>query len=382
MRIGIEAQRIFREKRRGMDVVVVELIKKLQEVDHENEYFIFVKEGDNDAVIREKSNFTIVRLDKAPYPYWEQVLLVKAVAQYRIEVLHCTSNTAPLKINIPLVLTLHDIIYLEKLNLTKGSAYQIFGNLYRRWNVPKVVPRAARILTVSAYEKKKIDNHFRLDTKKVVTVYNGVADRFKPVDNESQRLAIRAKYDLPERFIFCLGNTDPRKNVAGMLRAMSILRKQGKLTVNVLFLGIDRNYLSQLIKGIDDPVLLEHALFTGYVPEADLPVLYSLAEIFIYPSLREGFGIPILEAMSCGTPVITSNTSSMPEVAGEAALLIDPYDPEDIARSMDTLLNDPVMQSELSARGLERVRNFSWLNSAKKTLDVYNEIKREIPEKV
>src|SRR5690606_6093841 len=156
MRIGIEAQRIFRKEKHGMDMMAVELIKNLQKLDLINEYFIFVNPDEDNATIRPSANFTIVPLKKSLYPIWEQHFLAKAVKEYKLDILHCTSNTAPLNLDIPLILTLHDIIYLEKMDWKSGSWYQRLGNLYRRWNVPLIVKKATKILTVSKFEEKRI----------------------------------------------------------------------------------------------------------------------------------------------------------------------------------------------------------------------------------
>jgi glycosyltransferase involved in cell wall biosynthesis len=374
MKIGIEAQRIFRKKKHGMDIVAVQLIRELQKLDLSNQYFVFVKDDEDHTTITETANFKIVKIRKASYPYWEQVLLPKEAEKYGVEVLHCTSNTAPISTTIPLVITLHDIIYLEKVNFTKGTWYQIFGNFYRRWNVPSVVRKAARIITVSEYERSRILSHFRLPSQDVESVYNGVGEDFRKIDDPEILQTIKGKYNLPDNYVFYLGNTDPKKNMEGVMKALSLLRKRGKLSFKLLMLDIDRSYLHAVAARIGDPEILDHIVFSGYVPNRELPAIYSMARLFLYPSLRESFGIPLLEAMACGTAVITSNTSSMPEVAGDAALLVDPYAPESIADAIVKLLEDGSLRSELIAKGLNRSKHFTWKNNARKTLDIYKSI--------
>ncbi|MEX0882287.1 MAG: glycosyltransferase, partial [Cyclobacteriaceae bacterium] len=181
MRIGIEAQRIFRKKRHGMDMVVIELIQQLQSLDKTNSYFVFVNEMEDPGIILETHNFKIIPLKKSSYPVWEQIHLPKAAEKYQIDILHCTSNTAPWSCRSKLVLTLHDIIYLEKIKFNAGTWYQRLGNLYRRWNVPGIVKKADMIFTVSHYEQKKIMAHFGLNENQVKVTYNGVSPHFKPV---------------------------------------------------------------------------------------------------------------------------------------------------------------------------------------------------------
>lgn len=374
LKIGIEAQRIFRKKKHGMDMVALELIRNLQQIDKTNEYFIYVKEDEDNQVILPTDNFNIVKVPSSPYPYWEQVLLPEYAKKDKVDILHCTSNTAPLSIKSKLVLTLHDIIYLEKLNFTKGTPYQIMGNFYRRWNVPKVVKMASQIITVSDFEKNTIEKHFGYSDDKVKTIYNGVGKHFKRVDDQAILKQIKQKYSLPDHFIFYLGNTDPKKNVAGVLKALSILKKKGKLKTKLLMLDIDRNFLQQQLNNIADPGLIEDLEFCGYVPNQDLPAIYSQADMFLYPSLRESFGIPILEAMACGVAVITSNTSSMPEIALDSAEYCNPFDAESIADAIDIFQENIELKNKLAIKGLERANFFSWTNNAKQTLDIYNSL--------
>ena len=194
MKIGIEAQRIFRKKKHGMDIVALELIKQLQLIDTKNEYFIFVNNIEDLSALPKTSNFNIIKVKTSPYPLWEQFYLPKAVKDTGVEILHCTSNTSPISLNIPLILTLHDIIYLEKWNFTQGTSYQIAGNLYRRWNVPIAVKLAKHILTVSDFEKTRIINHFGLDTSRVSTVYNGVGKHFNIVTDTEALLRVKCGY--------------------------------------------------------------------------------------------------------------------------------------------------------------------------------------------
>ncbi len=373
MRIGIEAQRLFRPKKHGMDIVVLELIRHLQEEDLENQYFIFVKPDEDNQVIKETPNFNIVEVEGGPYPFWEQVKLPQKIKEYKIQLLHCTSNTAPLRPGVPLIITLHDIIYLERLDLKKGTWYQRIGNLYRRWNVPRVVPSCETILTVSEYEQKRIKDHFQLDTDKVQVVYNSVGDHFLTEPKAIDLERIKVKYELPDSFIFFLANTDPKKNLRGVLRALAILQAQGNLKIPLVMLDFKEEYLMEVLKEIGAPELRSMIQISGYVPNKELPYFYKLSKMFLYPSLRESFGIPILEAMACGTPVITSNTSSMPEVAGNAALLIDPFEPQTIADAIIKLEVDTELREQLINKGYVRAQQFSWTNTAKKVKKIYED---------
>lgn len=373
MRIGIEAQRLFRRKKHGMDIVALELIRNLQQIDHKNQYFIFVKPDEDDGVIRETANFHIVKIKGGPYPYWEQILLPGEARKYNLDLLHCTSNTAPLGVDVPLVVTLHDIIFLEQWNFTKGTPYQIIGNLYRRWNIPRMVKKAKALITVSEYEKANIEKHFGFaDT--VTAIHNGVGTHFDQVADKETLARVRRKYHLPERYILFPGSTDPRKNIVGVLKAMSVLRNRDKLDFKLQMLDVDTTFLRKAAVRAGDPGITDWVSISGYVPEDDLPAIYTMADMFLFPSLREGFGIPVLEAMKSAVPVITSNCSSLPEVAGDAAILVDPRKPAQIADAILTIRNDDVLRSDLIRRGLNRARTFSWAIMAEKYFKLYQEV--------
>ncbi len=374
MRIGIEAQRIFRAKKHGMDIVALELIKALQSMQLPHDFFVFVQDGPDRNCLEESANFKIVVLPSSPYPVWEQWHLPRAANKLQLALLHCTSNTAPLFLNIPLVLTLHDIIYLEGINYRQGTNYQKFGNIYRRLIVPKIVKKAKAILTVSNFERQTILSYFSMSAQLVRTAYNGVAGHFKQALDPLVLASTKETYQLPDRYIFYLGNTDPKKNVLGVLQALILLNKKGKLPCKLLMLDIDKDFLFALISQLGDPYVLDHICFVGYVPNKDLPAIYAQADLFLYPSLRESFGIPLLEAMACGVPIVTSNTSSMPEIVGDAAVLCDPYSAESIAAAIEKLMADVALQNELRLKGKERVQQFSWLKNAEQTLKVYEDV--------
>ncbi|MFH1297956.1 MAG: glycosyltransferase family 1 protein [Bacteroidota bacterium] len=379
MRIGIEGQRLFRPKKHGMDFVTLELVKNIQLLDQENEYVVFIK-PDEDVCLRSTGNMTIIGLGGGPYPTWEQNALPHAVKKYKCDLLHCTSNTAPLFNPVPMIVTLHDIFYMENVSLfNKGfSAYQKFGNMYRRYIVPGVVKRAKRIITVSKSEKNRILHFFHLKNEKVSVVYNGVSLNFKPVTDVKTLDEIRLKYNLPEHFIFFLGNTDPKKNTPGVLTAFAKYIRETSDQIPLVIADYPQPDLERTLQEIHEPDIIQYIHRLDYVKNADLPGIYTMAALFLYPSFRESFGIPILEAMSCGTPVITSNVFSMPEVAGKAAVLVDPTNPYDLARSIHRVLTEPEFSKSLSEKGLEQTTRFSWAKMAKEYMDIYKEIVEQI----
>jgi glycosyltransferase involved in cell wall biosynthesis len=376
MRIGIEAQRLFRPKKHGMDIVALELIKAIQRMDTEHEFFVFVKPDEDDKILHDTDNVKIIQLKGFTYPLWEQIVLPFAVKKYNLDVLHCTANTAPINCPVPLIVTLHDIIFLEKLHFLQGTMYQRFGNLYRRWNVPRLLDLCETIVTVSDFERARIQHHFHLAKEKVVAVHNAVGAHFRRISDVGELAIAKEKYNLPDRFIFFLGNTDPKKNVRGVVSALGELKKNGKLNIPLVMPDLDKEYLLRIMREVGASELREDILLCGYIPNAELPAILNQATLFLYPSLRESFGIPLLEAMACGVPVITSNTASMPEVAADAAAFVDPFNPHTIAQKIDELLNDEEQCRELALKGLERAEDFSWDITAQKMIKIYENTKK------
>ncbi|WP_420602932.1 glycosyltransferase family 4 protein [Flagellimonas sp.] len=382
MKIGIEGQRLFRKKKHGMDMVALELIKNLQKIDQKNEYVVFVKPDFDDTCIPSAPNFKIVELNsRFGYPGWEQIALPRAAYKEGCDVLHCTSNTGPLFSKVPIITTLHDIIYLESISLLKkeGTWYQKLGNMYRRYFVPPVIRKSKKVITVSNYEKERINNHFGFKDNRLTAIYNGVGSHFKKVTDAAQLKTIKEQYNLPNDFFFFLGNTDPKKNTKGVLKAFADFNKIYPKKYKLVMLDYDEGELLKLLDTTGGREIRELIHLTGYVPNTDLPAIISQCTIFLYPSLRESFGIPILEGMACGVPVITSNTSSMPEVAGEGtALMVDPSKPIQITEAMRNLIEDKMLAKVLSEKGIQRAKDFSWEAMAKNVLELYEDVHSEL----
>lgn len=367
MRIAIEAQRIFRSNKHGMDFVALETIRCLQRLDTRNEYFIFVGDGP-DRCLEETSNMHIVTLCCPTYPLWEQWALPRAVARVKPDLLHCTSNTAPVWGAAPLVVTLHDIIFLEKQTARNKSFYQSLGRLYRRLVVPRILPACRKIITVSEFERNRIRTALHLEPERIIAIHNGFNTCFRPMDNV--RDTVR-KYLSEERYLFFLGNTDPKKNTPGTLRAYADYVRRSPDPLPLLVADLSESAAEEMLREIEAPELREMLRLPGYIPNGDLPAIYNGAQAFLYTSLRESFGIPQLEAMACGTPVIASNTSAIPEVAGQDAILVDPTSPEAIADALLRLETDPAFRAAQRTYGLERVKRFSWEHTARELLTLY-----------
>jgi len=359
MRIAIEAQRIFRTKKHGMDFVVLEMIRCLQEIDRKNEYWIFVAPGD-DVCLSETPNFHIVCLNSSFYPFWEQVLLPRAVKRIKADILHCTSNTAPLFPGVPLILTLHDVIALEKLTDRNSSTYQNLGRVYSRFVVPKVLKKCTKVITVSHYEKERILEKTGISGDKVTVIYNGFGKEFNSSASSDDR-----------SYILFFGAPTPKKNMKGTLMAYSRYLEKSERKLPLLIADCDRSLMMSMLGEIGCLQAAEHIQCPGYIPHSALPGTYGHAVAFLYTSLRESFGIPQLEAMACCTPVIVSNSSALPEIAGEGALLVDPLDPDAISDLLVRIESDGEFRKASIEYGLERIEKFSWELTAEKALSTY-----------
>jgi glycosyltransferase involved in cell wall biosynthesis len=378
MRIAIEVQRVFRPRKHGMDVVAHELLKRLPFVENGIDYHVMVKQ-DTDRCLSTTRNRVIHTIRKAPYFIWEQFLLPKACQEVKADILHCTANTAPLNLNVPLILTLHDVIFLEQSNLlSKASWYQRLGNIYRKLIVSTIAKKAVRIITVSEFQKEIIIKKLGIGADKITVIHNGADERFFEQCSDDRIAGVMKKFDLLRGYIFFMANTEPRKNTLGVLKAYAELLAKNPAAPRLVMKGLKAEQLQQMLIDLKLEGLEKQIDLIGYVEYADLPAIYQGASMLWFPSFSEGFGLPIVEAMAGGVPVITSSVSCMPEIAGDAAILIDPKNPSEIAAAAEMILNNAELAESLSAAGKERATLFTWGAATNKTVAVYHEVEKMI----
>jgi glycosyltransferase involved in cell wall biosynthesis len=271
--------------------------------------------------------------------------------------------------------TIHDCIHLMfPQYLPNRLAYT-----YARLSLYTATRRADRILTVSETSKVDILRFFQVPAEKITVIHNAIDERFRTAPSEAVVELVRERYQLKDQFVLYVGNIKPHKNLERLIDAFSRLRRHGADHLKLLIIGDQISKYQGLRRAVHKHKLHKHVRFLGFVPLETLAVLYRLADVFVFPSLYEGFGLPPLEAMASGTPVVTSNVSSLPEVVGDAAILVDPYDPQSIADGMRKVLEDADLRAGLSARGLEQARKYSWERSVERIRQIYEEVAAEQP---
>jgi glycosyltransferase involved in cell wall biosynthesis len=374
MKIGIEIQRLFRKQKYGIETSSLELIKKMQALDPKFEFVILASKDEDRSCFTESEKFKVKTLAGDFFADFEQLFLPIAAKTQKLDLLHCTGNTTPYFSPVPVVQTLHDIIFMDPIP-RNDNMYQRFGNHYRRRLVPLVTPKSEAVITVSNYEKERIVSRLSIDEKKIEVIYNGINNKhFKMCDCPSEKIRVKLQYGLPEKFILFLGNPSFRKNPTGVIEAYVMYATKVRNPLPLVTPGLSQKYVMHELKMLNatyDPNLF---ITPGYIKEEDLPVVYGLSEVFLFPSLSEGFGMPIVEAMACGTPVITSKISSMPEIAGDAAVLIDPLSAPTIADALIEILGNEEFRLDKIQDGLLNARRFSWDITAEKVLGIYERI--------
>ena len=367
MRVAIDARKLHDF---GIGTYIRNLLRELARIDRDTEYVLLCQEADLDVGTQLGANFRTVLEPSPNYSFREQVHVPWVLHRERPDVYHAPHYVLPAGVRCRSVVTIHDCIHLMfPQYLPNRAAYA-----YARASMWAAARRSDRILTVSEASKRDILHFFNVQPEKIVVVYNAIDEHFRVTPAEEDVARVRERYQLDHQFILYVGNIKPHKNLVRLIEAFAELRRTGFDEVKLLIIGDQISKLPALRRAVHGHKLHKHVRFLGYVSDQTLGVLYRLASAFVFPSLYEGFGLPPLEAMASGTPVVISNVSSLPEVAGDAAVLVDPYDVESIVDGMRRILSDPALAAELRRKGVERAREFSWERSVAKTRQVYQQV--------
>jgi glycosyltransferase involved in cell wall biosynthesis len=369
MRVAIDARKLHDF---GIGTYIRNLLRELARIDRETDYVLLTPPTDLDVGTQLGPNFRTVLEPSPNYSLREQIHVPWVLRRERPHVFHAPHYVLPPAVPCRSVVTIHDCIHLMfPQYLPNKAAYA-----YARASMWAAVKRSDCILTVSEASKRDILHFFNVAPEKIVVVYNAIDEHFwlTPPDEEVAR--VRERYQLDYQFVLYVGNIKPHKNLVRLIEAFDELRHTGHEELKLLIIGDEISKLPSLRRAVHRHKLHKHVRFLGFVSDGTLRILYRLASLFVFPSLYEGFGLPPLEAMASGTPVVTSNQSSMPEVTGDAAVLVDPYDVSSLVDGMRRVLTDPALAALLRRRGPERARDFSWAQSVEKTRAVYERVGR------
>lgn len=367
MRIAIDARKL---RDYGIGTYIRNLVRHLSRLDRDTEYRLLCR-GEDAAVVRELGpNFTAVTESSPGYSLREQFRIPLDLRREKASLFHAPHYVLPPLTPCRAIVTIHDCIHLRFPQYLPNR----FGYAYARASLWAACRRADRILTVSEASKRDLLHYFDIPEQKIDVIYNAIDERFHDAPSEEEIHRVRERYQLNERFVLYAGNIKPHKNLERVIEAFQLARRRGFEDVRLLIIGDQVSHYATLRRAVHRYQLHKHVRFFGFVPDETLAVLYRLASVFVFPSLYEGFGLPPLEAMASGTPVITSNVSSLPEVVGDAAILVDPYDTEAIADAMARVLGDDALSASLRARGLARAHHFSWERSVGRVREIYGEV--------
>ncbi len=374
MRIAVNAHllahtRSFR--RAGVSHYIEQVLLHLAQIDPTNHYTVYTTRGLDQAALGLPANF-VVKPSRLPtinprvrIP-WEQgiaPLMLRGTA----DLYHGCLNVAPLLSPVPTVITIHDLAFIRF-----PQTFRAYNRIYLDLATRLSARRASRILAVSEHTKREVVGLLGIPPERVIVTPNAARSHFRPPAPAAIE-QLRARYGLPERFVLYVGTLEPRKNLTTLLEAFALVSRS--VPDVPLLIGGGKGWMCEpIFVRLEQLNLRDRVKFAGYIPEEELPLWYAAATVFVFPSIYEGFGMPPLEAMACGTPVITSNTSSLPEVVGDAGLMVAPTDPIALAEAIRRVLVDADLRAELRQRGLVRARRFSWADTAAKTLAAYREV--------
>lgn len=367
MLIGVDASRATATRRTGTETYSLHLIRGLIGLGPAHRLRLYTNGQPPDGLLWAGAAPSNTELRSMPFPrLWTHLRLSAEMAAHPPDVLFVPAHVLPLIHPRHTVVTVHDLGYLHY-----PEAHRAADRRYLEWSTRWNAQRATAVLADSAATKADLLRTYGVEPGKIHVVYLGRDESLVPVCDLSVLAAARTRYGLGPRYLFYVGTLQPRKNLARVIEAFARLTGAPAAVGVQLVLAGKRGWLyDDLFVEVERLGLRGRVLFPGYIEDADLPALLSAALAFVFPSLYEGFGIPVLEAGACGVPVITSNTSSLPEVAGDAALLVDPHDVDAIAEAMYRLLTDEALRADLARRGLENVKRFSWEKCARETLAV------------
>lgn len=373
--IGINAQIVTFSasyRQAGVSRFTEQMVRALQKRDTSDHYSVFLNETARGGFSDSRNmRFRYTRLPAARPTvriFWEQLVL--PAVSTRLDLLHCPVNVLPLLAPSPAVLTIHDLTFLRYADRFRPERQRYLATLTKL-----SAKKARRIMTDSANTKRDVVEMLRVPAERIEVVYPGLDETFHPTSPD-ELATFRQSKGLPENFILYVGTLEPRKNVEALIRAYSLLKAQGLRDWPLVIAGGRGWMFDDIYAEVERNDLVDQVLFPGYVAPEDLARWYGAASAFVYPSLYEGFGLPALEAMACGTPVVVSNASSLPEVVGDAGAQVDPHNTAELAETLAEILQSSPKRQQMTEAGLRRAASFTWDRAAEQIVQVYREASR------
>jgi glycosyltransferase involved in cell wall biosynthesis len=366
MRIGIDARLVYYSQA-GIGQYVLNLAQWLAQIDGANEYVLLQSRKDNSTII-ERANFRRVSLWTPSHHRFEQQALPAEIARLGLDLLHSPDFIPPFRANCRTVITVHDLAFLLYPQFLTRESARYYGQ------IDQAVRRADHIIADSESTRRDVLRLLGARPEKVSVVYLAANPLYRPVSLAQARAWVQGRFGLTGEFILSVGTIEPRKNLPTLLRAYRQLLDAYKLDVTLAVAGQEGWLYAEIPRLVDELRLRDRVRFLGRVSDEDLLHLYNAAGVLAHPALYEGFGLPPLEAMSCGAPVVVSNTSSLPEVVGDAGLLVEPEDVDAWAVALWRVCTDDDLRDELSQKALARSRRFSWERTARHTLRIYERV--------
>lgn len=377
MIIGIDASRANKTYKTGTEWYSYHLIQELKKItDPKDQIILYSREKLRDALGWLPPNWKSRVLRWPPKKFWTQVRLSWEMWRCPPELLFVPAHTIPLVHPKKVMTTCHDVAFLRL-----PQVYDRPALTYHQFAIKFAVKHATKIIAVSEFTKSELIEFFKISPERVTVVHNGYdKERYKLIEDRGVVKKILQKYNLRQPYVLYIGRLELKKNIPGLIEAFGQLKKNQQSVINqqqfkLILVGQPGFGFEKITEAIMDNSLQNEVVMPGWVDEVDLPYLISGARIFTFPSFYEGFGIPILEAMACGTPVVCSDIPALREVAGEAAYFIDPYSVENIAEGINRVLSDEHLQEDLKIRGFARAQDFSWGRCARETLEILRSVK-------
>ncbi|SHE80683.1 glycosyltransferase family 4 protein [Clostridium fallax] len=372
MNIAIDGRAAELYRGTGIGTYTYQLLNNLNQLDFLNDYMIFTPKTSS-LNINFKKNFSLSKANENPSSnFWEKIKVPNILNNNNVELYHVPQNGVGLSENIDCLsaITLHDIIPLRMPETCSNRYLKIFNE-----EMPKIIEKCDGIITVSQFSKNDISKEFNFPENKIFVTPLAPEDIYKPLNKQDCRKTLKSKYGISNDFILYVGGFSPRKNILGLIESFSLLLKKHKNhNLNLIILGSHGISYEIYKKRTEELKVSDKVLFPGFIPLSDMPIFYNAAKIFVYPSFYEGFGLPPLEAMACGTPVITSSLTSIPEVVGDCAVTIDPNNIYELKNNIERLLEDKNLYKDLVFKSIQHSSYFNWKNTACYTIDAYNSI--------